>query len=443
MRSSSSILVLFTILLTVLLTACGGGDSDGDSNGETDVGIGWVTISSEATFVSYNDDGAYALISGTAFISKSYIMLPCAGICCFLCWFDNGYPGVDVELTNNTNYWSGFADNRYGTLTDWYHLWSATVPLSVGSNDITVTAFDPAGNIGHDSVTINYFPPAPNRVWTDSDDRQIALEWKSVWGADSYHIYWSTQPSVTKYNSSIITNVNSPFTHSNLVNGLTYYYVITSVFADYESSVSAEVSVIAGLPPRPTEITATVEDAEIVISWDDIPTATSYNLYWSNNPNVTVFTGSQIADIVNPFIHTNLVGMPYYYIITGVNNWGEGNPSLEVTAMPQLPPPAPTNLTATPYSGIYIKVEWNPVPGASNYKLERCAVFTITSEPPEAGLCDSSWPFQFYWEEVYSGSDVSFQDRDATLGQAYRYRVTAENPFGEGETSEEIGIVYR
>ena len=106
--------------------------------------------------------------------------------------------------------------------------------------------------------------------------------------------------------------------------------------------------------------------------------------------------------------------------------------------MPELPPPAPTGLSATPYYEVALNVKWNSVPEVHNYKLERCEVCTIVSEPPVASLC--SWPW--YWEEVYSRVDTSFIDRNVTLGIAYRYRVAANNAFGESEPSEEIGVVY-
>ena len=444
MKGLLLISISLMVLLTVLLNACGGDGGNGSSD-DTNVGFGWLKISSDATFVSHNDDGAYARVSGTAFTSSSYSALTCAGLCCIFCSFDNSYPGVDVSWTNNTNNFYGTADSRYGTLTDWDHLWSATIPLSVGTNDIDFTAFDPAGNIGNDSVTIDYFPPAPKSILTGSDNSQITLEWGDVWGADFYNIYWSTEPGVTKSNGFMITNVGSPYIHSDLVNGVTYYYVITSVIAGFESTVSTEVSVVAGLPPRPTRVTATVEDVEIIISWDDISTATSYNLYWSNEPDVTSINGTQVANIPNPFIHTDLIGAPYYYIVTGVNNFGEGKASIEVTAMPRLPPPIPTGLEATLSNETIIEVKWNSVPGVpiyNSYRLDRCDVWTIASVPPEAGLCSARWPDNKYWEEVYRGTDTLFKDRNVSFGQAYRYRVRAVNAFGESETSEEIGFLW-
>lgn len=447
MKGYLVISISLTVLLSILLSACGGGNDSSNADDNSNVGSGWLKISTDETTIFHSDNRPYAKMSGTAFVSSSYTTHHCVGLCCLVCDYDNSYPGVDISWTNNSNntYYEGVADSRYGTLTDWRHLWSATIPLSVGANSIDFTAYDPAGNIGYDSITIDYFPPAPESIFTHSESNQITLEWESIWGADSYNIYWSTEPGVTKLDGIMITNVVSPYIHSELVNGVTYYYVITSVFANSESTVSKEVSAVAGVPAPPTEVTATVEDIEIVILWTDTSTATSYNLYWSNEPDVTVTTGTQIANILKPFVHMDLIGIPYYYIVTGVNSYGEGPASPEVTAMPQLPPPTPTGIEATQFYETSIQVRWNSVQGVptySSYKLERCSVRTISSDPPEADMCSAIWPDYSYWEEVYTGTETSYRDWNVTYGQAYRYRVTAVNAFGESGTSKEAVLVW-
>lgn len=422
---------------SVGLVSCGGDESDSSSD-NPDVGFGWVKISSHRahTYGDADDGGAYAHLEGTAFKSKSYSRFPCGGLCCFFCRYDNAYPGVDVSWSNNTTSFNGTAESEYGNMTHWDHNWSAKIPLSPGSNDIAIRAFDPAGNLGNASVNVTYLPPAPREIVTNSDDNQITLEWKSVWGADSYNIYWSTGPGVTKYNGNMITYVENPFIHSGIINGVIYYYVITSIYAEHESAESIEVSAIPGMPEQPTEVTTTVSDTEIIISWDDVSLATSYHLYWSNETNVTTKSGTQIADISSPYTHTDLVGLPYYYVVAAVNSVGESIASPEVTAIPNLPPPAPTDLKATSLN-YQIDIEWNSVPGKNIYTLYRCRARTYYNPTRSGSYCVWGSP----WQKVYSETDTLFTDNNVKIDQAFLYHVTAKNDFGESESSEQIGVV--
>lgn len=74
------------------------------------------------------------------------------------------------------------------------------------------------------------------------------LTWEAVPGASAYYLYWSNMPGITKYNAMRIANVTSPYTHTSLVNGKTYYYTVTAVGSvSPESEVSVEVSTVPQL----------------------------------------------------------------------------------------------------------------------------------------------------------------------------------------------------
>jgi len=93
----------------------------------------------------------------------------------------------------------------------------------------------------------NYYPPsditgsapsAPTGVSATAADSQVTISWSSVSGATSYNIYWSTTSGVTKTTGTKITNATSPYSHTGLTNGTTYYYVVTAVNGYGESSES-------------------------------------------------------------------------------------------------------------------------------------------------------------------------------------------------------------
>jgi lysophospholipase L1-like esterase len=115
----------------------------------------------------------------------------------------------------------------------------------------------------------------------------------------------------------------------------------------------------------------------------------------------------------------------YYYIVTGVNKYGEGSGSQEVSATPTRGniPLAPTGVAAT--AGNYqATISWNAVGGAMTYNI--------------------------YWSTT---SDLSSQNRKKIEGVAspyshsglseettYYYVVTAVNGYGESEDSAKVSV---
>lgn len=141
--------------------------------------------------------------------------------------------------------------------------------LSSGTNYCyTVKAFDAAMNYSPDSnqacaTTQAGIPSAPTNVTATAGDKQVTISWSSISGATSYNIYWSTTSGVTKTNGTKISNATSPYTHSGLTNGTTYYYIVTAVNSSGESVESAQVSAtpVSGVGAK-FPIATTAQDAD-------------------------------------------------------------------------------------------------------------------------------------------------------------------------------------
>ena len=212
---------------------------------------------------------------------------------------------------------------------------------------------------------------------------RVTLTWENVLGAAAYNIYFSTSPGVTVLNSFKFSNVTTPFTIADLEPGTTYYFVVTiedalgqsrnskelsyTALADAEgsldfgeiegqSALAAKVSESKDEPavdtlaselavtpePKDKKVVSTHSNKDIIIStekshpitlsWDDVPNATSYNIYWSDVPGVTKKNGTKISNVKNPHKLTGLKkGKVYYFVVTAVNSSGESKESRELS----------------------------------------------------------------------------------------------------------------
>ena len=76
--------------------------------------------------------------------------------------------------------------------------------------------------------------------------------------------------------------------------------------------------------------TTTPETDIVTLTWDDVPGATSYNIYWSDKPGVTKKNGIKISNVKNPHKLSELkMGEKYYFVVTAVNASGESKESEE------------------------------------------------------------------------------------------------------------------
>jgi fibronectin type 3 domain-containing protein len=265
----------------------------------------------------------------------------------------------------------------------------------------------------------------PTGVTIAAGDAQVSLTWDAVPGATGYHLYWSNSPGVTKATGSPTANVTSPYTHTGLANGATYYYVVTAVNASRESAESAEVGATPQAPASgvPTGVTVTAGNGQVTISWSAVTGATSYNLYWRNTSGVTRLSGNRIADVTSPFTHAGLVnGSTYYYVVTAVTASGESAESAEVGATPQVPAPgAPTGVTVTAGNG-QVTISWSAVTNATSYNLY---FSTSTGVTKTTGT-------------KITGVSSPYAHTALTNGTTYFYVVTAVSSAGESPESAQV-----
>src|SRR5581483_9115339 len=81
---------------------------------------------------------------------------------------------------------------------------------------------------------------APRSVVAKAGDTEVTLSWLDVPGAIAYNLYFHTAPELTVETGTRIEGVTSPFTHTGLTNGTTYYYLLTAVYGDEAESRPSE-----------------------------------------------------------------------------------------------------------------------------------------------------------------------------------------------------------
>jgi hypothetical protein len=177
----------------------------------------------------------------------------------------------------------------------------------------------------------------------------------------------------------------------------------------------------------PTGVTAVPADGQVTISWDAVPEATSYNLYWSTASPVTQATGTLISGVTSAYLHDDLTnGTTYFYVLAAVNSVGEGPESAEVSATPVAGatiPSAPTGVTAASGDG-QVTIGWDPVAGATSYNIYMGAA---------PGVTTGGTP--------QSDTTPPFSQTGLTNCATYYFIVTSVNVAGESGASSEVSSV--
>lgn len=161
---------------------------------------------------------------------------------------------------------------------------------------------------------------------------------------------------------------------------------------------------------------------QATVSWDPVPRATNYTIYFDTSPEVTPTTATGAVPVLGtPSVVTGLInGTTYYFIVTALVDGSETLPSeVETVTAGQ----APTDLKAVPGNGL-VSLSWSAVPDAIRYRL-----YTASSSGP--------WP-------EGDAVDVSGNQHVVTGlsgGTTYFFVVVAVYPAGDGPPSSEVSAV--
>ncbi len=277
-------------------------------------------------------------------------------------------------------------------------------------------------------------PAAPTGLIATSGNAQVSLSWIASSDAATYNVYYGNSSGVsTSSTSKVIGLTGTNYSVTSLTNGTAYYFIVTAVSATGESLASSQVmatpsATTVSAPVAPTVLIATALDGQVILKWDSSAGASSYNLYYSQNPGVTPANGTKISGITNvAYMQTGLTnGTTYYYVVTAIGPGGESAASPQATAKPtgatSALAAAPTGLTATP-GNAQLTLSWSASSGATGYNIYYGNFSSLsTTNGTRAG----------------SATGTSYTITGLVNGTAYYVIVTAVNGGGESSPSSPV-----
>lgn len=303
--------------------------------------------------------------------------------------------------------------------TNGWEVWSdVTATLTLPAGVQTLTFYEDGGNFNINYMTFSYngateAPPAP-MLQGIPGDTTATLTWQPSPGATSYNLYRGTSSGgETRLVGGLAA---TSYTDTGLSDGTTYYYEVSASNSLGASPLSNEVPVTPIPPPpaAPSGLTAIAGNAQATLSWNTVSAATSYNVYRGTTPGGESATPVATGVTASTYTDTGLSnGTTYYYVVAAVNLGGVSGPSNEASTTPNLPPPAPGNLTASAGSR-QATLSWSAAAGATSYLVYRATVPGGEAAPSiAAGL-----------------TGTTYTDNGLTNGATYYYTVAAVNAGG-------------
>jgi hypothetical protein len=232
-----------------------------------------------------------------------------------------------------------------GTSTLTMNTTTSTVPWALS---LTITGT--SGTLSHtasSTLLVNLAPPSsPAAI---AGDKQVSLSWGPSVEASSYHVKRATIAGGPYETVACLAATATNYTDTGLVDGTTYYYVVSAAYAGNPNSggesvnsgeVLATPQATQSPPAAPTALTAKASRPRAIdLQWVQsvTPGITNNNIY-RRLMNGGVYPSSPTATL-GPAIYyrdSNLVSRTgYCYVVTASNASGESARSNEACASPR------------------------------------------------------------------------------------------------------------
>ena len=219
----------------------------------------------------------------------------------------------------NTSAANAYADNSAVGGTTYFYVVQATNASGASANSSEASA----------TPTIA-LPSTPTGLVAVGTNGAVSLSWSAAAGAASYNVKRSTTSNAEVTISNVVAN---SYYDTDVVNGTTYFYKVSSTNSAGQSANSSEVSATPNVPPSaPTGLAATAGTNQVSLTWTASAGAASYNVKraTTSGAEVTIAsTGSTSYTDMSAVKFTQ-----YFYTVSAVSANGESGDSSEVTATP-------------------------------------------------------------------------------------------------------------
>ena len=227
-------------------------------------------------------------------------------------------------------------------------------------------------------------PGAPTGLTAMAAHGLVQLNWTAPVGGVGANNYNVKRGTTSGGSYATITNVTTTSfaDTAGLVDGTTYYYVVSGLNFDGEGPNSSEVGATptAAPPAAPTGLTATGEYTQVKLNWTASFGATSYNVKSATTSGgpYTTFTNTTATTVYNTGLANDT---PYYYAVSALNGIGESTNSPEATATPSSVLPHYYDFENTGVNCTAPTLPAEPTPGTFTYIQPLPDPFTWISDP--------------------------------------------------------------
>ncbi|MDQ6422854.1 S-layer homology domain-containing protein [Paenibacillus sp. LHD-117] len=291
---------------------------------------------------------------------------------------------------------------------------SYTTNLRVGENpvSIAITSFDESMTKTY-TIIVNRLSSTDAVLGATAGDGFVDLAWTSVTEAVYYNVKRGTTDGGPY--ETIASSASATYTDTSVINGMTYYYIITAADETGEIGRSNQASATPlSVPTAPAGLAATPGDHQVALTWDAVGTAEFYSVKRSassGGPHMRIATNLSSAAYTDTGLSNGTV---YYYVVTAHNSIGESSNSAQVGATPVSSGgsgPAPSagpvpngdgllQMNVTPEQGgtgelkgvVRLKVQAGAVPADGNISA---AVVSPDQAPPTGSLKAASPVVEF------------------------------------------------
>jgi fibronectin type 3 domain-containing protein len=280
-----------------------------------------------------------------------------------------------------------------------------------------VTATDSLGTSNHSAAVSarTQALSAPTGVTAQAlSARSIQVSWNAVTGVESYRVFYSFSQSGALTLAGTVNSPATSFTHTGLEANTRYFYTLVSATSTGVSGYSTTVNALTQAFSPPTVVTATAQSSSSIrVTWNAVPGATSYEIHSAPSAFGTRSLAGTVAATSTEYIHTGLLPGTYHYFIVAVDPFAKSgfstSPASATVVMPM-----PTNVRLEVLSLTSVRLMWNPVSGATSYR-----VYTE----------DGNWPHHVYPEGVTESTSFVINNLTPNVN-AWDYGVTAINAVG-------------